>query len=99
MIYFKQIIFPPTSKQISKITHLFIQHYWFEHDGTESRFMVRCPVCGKSYCYCSVRSQTRWDLLNDIETNESFFMEEWAFHCPDNSIHNELLNVEKAYDV
>lgn len=93
MTYFKQVIFNPISKQ--KITRIFVQRYWFEFTGTEARFMVRCPVCAKTYCYCNVRSATRWDLLDEIEKNEPFFIEEWSMHCPDNSIHNELLNIAK----
>ena len=92
-MYFEQIIFNQLPKK--EVNSLFGMKYWFEHSNNEADFMVRCPVCGKSYCYAHVRSATRWDLLQEIEQNEAFFSEEWAFHCPDYSIHNELINVKR----
>lgn len=95
MNYFEQVIFDSKSKEAIEITHLFVSKYWFEFLGTEARFMVRCPVCAKEYCYANIRASNRWNLIDDIKNNELFFMREWERMCPNASIHNEIMDISR----
>lgn len=103
MNYFRQIIFPPipkvekeeetiisfgTSDEDADILNL---RYWFEYTPEFTKFMVRCPICSKTYCYSRLtKHTTALDIKAGIADNVKYFLSEWAFNCPNIKKHTAI---------
>ncbi len=106
MNYFEQIVFPPIPKVESGsveeeniipfdciLGNLLDLKYWFEYTAEGTKFMVRCPTCGKVYCYSRLgRRTTAHDIEPGIKDNPKFFTEQWIAECPNKKEHPTILN-------